>query len=351
MSFTYDDSGIRTSKTVNGVTHTYQLNGSQIVSEQWEDKLLVYLYDATGAPIGMMYRTTNYAVGDFDVFWYEKNLQGDIVAVYNSDGVACVTYKYDAWGNCTESDILTSGTNVYATSNPFRYRGYYYDTDLGMYYLQSRYYDPNTCRFINADGYVSTGQGLTGYNMYAYCGNNPVIYVDGSGNIRSHVMVTSLDGVGSSLPRYSTSIGDVIILEANTIDDDLKKLCPSAFPNCIIVFDGRNCGDDCVECNPNMQVYNSYKITNSAQQREILEILVKHDQAHPSRHTWGRTVESMLIEWDAHNDVCSAANILKALGFNISQKNIDRVMHTDFDYKDEKTTYVQYWNRVFEGVY
>ena len=68
VSFTYDDNGIRTSKTVNGVTHTYYLNGTQIVAEEWGDKLLVYLYDASGSPIGMMYRTTNYAVDQWDVF-------------------------------------------------------------------------------------------------------------------------------------------------------------------------------------------------------------------------------------------------------------------------------------------
>ena len=65
--------------------------------------------------------------------------------------------------------------------NPFMYRGYYYDHDLGMYYLNSRYYDQNTCRFINADGYISTGSGLLGYNMYAYCNNNPIKYIDPEG--------------------------------------------------------------------------------------------------------------------------------------------------------------------------
>lgn len=67
------------------------MNGSQIVAEQWSDKLIVYLYDATGAPMGMMYRTTAYAEEQWDVFWFEKNLQGDIVAVYNSDGAKVVT--------------------------------------------------------------------------------------------------------------------------------------------------------------------------------------------------------------------------------------------------------------------
>ena len=181
MSFTYDDNGIRTSKTVNGVTHTYQLNGSQIVSESWGDKLLVYLYDSTGMPIGMMYRTTSYDINDWDIFWFEKNLQGDIVAVYNETGTKVVSYNYtDAWGNYSVS-YTNGGGSTGAQYNPFRYRGYYYDTDLGMYYLQSRYYDPNTCRFINVDGQLNTDH-ILGTNLYAYCYNNPVMYVDYSGN-------------------------------------------------------------------------------------------------------------------------------------------------------------------------
>lgn len=178
MSFTYDDSGIRTSKIVNGVTHTYQLNGSQIVSEEWEDKLIVYLYDASGAPIGMMFRKTSYALNQWDVFWFSKNLQGDILSVYNSEGQQEAYYSYtDAWGN--HNDYTTVNASEGARYNPFRYRGYYYDTDLGMYYLQSRYYDPNTCRFINADSALY--HSMLGYNMYAYCENNPVNQCDFTG--------------------------------------------------------------------------------------------------------------------------------------------------------------------------
>ena len=182
MSFTYNDEGIRTSKTINGSKHTYYLIGSQIFAELWGNKLVIYLYDASGAPIGMMYRTSSYAANAFDVFYFEKNLQGDIVAVYNSSGTKVATYTYnDAWGNHTVS-YSNNGGSTGAQYNPFRYRGYYYDTDLEMYYLQSRYYDSKTCRFINADGYVSTGQGLTGYNMFAYCGNNPVMGYDPTGH-------------------------------------------------------------------------------------------------------------------------------------------------------------------------
>ena len=179
MSFTYNDDGIRTSKTVNGVKHTYQLNGSQIVSEQWGDKFIVYLYDSAGMPIGMMYRTTSYAEDQWDVFWYEKNLQGDIVAIYNESGTEVATYTYiDAWGNHTVS-YFNNGASTGAIYNPFRYRGYYYDTDIGMYYLQSRYYDAKICRFINADSALY--HSMLGYNMFAYCENNPVNYYDPTG--------------------------------------------------------------------------------------------------------------------------------------------------------------------------
>lgn len=183
MSFTYNDEGIRTSKTVNGVKHTYYLNGSQILAEEWEDKLLVYLYDASGSPIGMMYRTTSYDIQNWDVFWYEKNLQGDIVAVYSSSGIKLVTYTYDAWGNQTVK-YWNGGGSTAAQYNPFRYRGYYYDTDLRMYYLQSRYYDSKICRFISPDdtSYLGANGDLLSYNLYSYCSNDPVNFVDPSGH-------------------------------------------------------------------------------------------------------------------------------------------------------------------------
>ena len=220
MSFTYDDNGIRTSKTVNNVKHSYYLNGSQIVAEQWGDKLLVYLYDASGMPIGMMYRTTSYAVDQWDVFWFEKNLQGDIVAVYNSAGTKVATYSYtDAWGNHSVS-YTNGGGSTGAQYNPFRYRGYYYDTDLGMYYLQSRYYDAKICRFINADGYVSTGQGLIGNNMFAYCGNNPVMRVDPAGN-SWYDWVNTIAGFLNPISTL-TAIGDLAVAVAQGRWEDIK---------------------------------------------------------------------------------------------------------------------------------
>ena len=182
VSYKYNDSGIRTSKTVNGIEHIYTLNGSQIVTESWTQNnveyVIVYLYDESGAPIGMQYRTSNYAWGEFDNFFFEKNLFGDIVAVYNESGTKVITYTYDAWGNHTPNVLNSTGNNAYASYNPFRYRGYYYDTETGFYYLQSRYYNPQWGRFLNADGYVNANGDLIGFNMYAYCSNNPVMSID-----------------------------------------------------------------------------------------------------------------------------------------------------------------------------
>ena len=174
ITYTYNDEGIRLSKTVNGVKHTYQLNGSQIVSETWGVHTIFYIYDETGAIAGMRYRTSSYSEGVFDEYLFEKNLQGDIVAIYNVSGTKLVSYTYDAWGKVTTT-YSNGGASTGAQYNPFLYRGYYYDSEIGLYYLNSRYYDPSTGRFISADGELAgAGGDLRGYNLFAYCFNNPV---------------------------------------------------------------------------------------------------------------------------------------------------------------------------------
>ncbi|MBQ7346817.1 MAG: RHS repeat-associated core domain-containing protein, partial [Clostridia bacterium] len=189
LTFTYNADGIRTSKTVDGIKHEYLLNGSQILGERWTSGgvkyTLIYLYDENGSPMGLKYRTNSYAANEYDYFFFEKNLQGDIIAVYDESGTKIGSYIYDAWGVCTTSVISGNTTlenSIVRDYNPFRYRGYYYDTQTGLYYLQSRYYNPTWGRFISADGYVSTGTGLLGYNMFAYCNNNPVMLVDPTGD-------------------------------------------------------------------------------------------------------------------------------------------------------------------------
>ena len=123
-----------------------------------------------------------------------KNTLGDIVAIRDGSGNIVATYEYDAWGN------ITYQSGSIAEINPFRYRGYYYDNETGFYYLQTRYYDPEICRFINADDYelVATLAEVPGQlNLYAYCNNNPIMYVDHEGNfILSTLLIGAIVGFG-----------------------------------------------------------------------------------------------------------------------------------------------------------
>ena len=108
-------------------------------------------------------------------YYYVTNLQGDVMGFVDTNGNTVATYTYDPYGK-----VLTA-TGALAEKNPLRYRGYYYDSESGLYYLQSRYYDPATRRFVNADSYSSTGQGLIGHNMFAYCLNSSVFVKDDNG--------------------------------------------------------------------------------------------------------------------------------------------------------------------------
>ena len=153
------------------------------------DYQLTYVYDVDGAPRMLRYRTSAYTdSAKYDDFYLQTNLHGDIVAIYNAEGEQICTYTYDAWGNCTvtrKSSNTALENSIATTLNPFRYRGYYLDVETGLYYLQTRYYNPSWGRFINADGvaYLGAGDELLGYNLFSYCGNNPVMGYDPAGTL------------------------------------------------------------------------------------------------------------------------------------------------------------------------
>ena len=172
MSFKYDNAGIRTSKTVNGVETKYTYLGGTLVSQKTGDEVINFAYSAGGAPYGFSYNGQSY--------FYLLNLQGDIIGIYDGSGNVDVRYTYDSWGKVIS--VTGSLADTVGVKNPLRYRGYYYDVETKLYYLQSRYYDPETCRFINADSLLVAGDDyIQGVNMFAYCQNNPVVYYDPSG--------------------------------------------------------------------------------------------------------------------------------------------------------------------------
>ena len=171
ISYTYSSDGTRLTKTVNGVKTSYTWDGAQLVSQTTTGGDTLYFLYHGSSRVGLEYKGNTY--------YYIYNLQGDVVGLVNSSGTSVVSYTYDAWGN--PESTTGSMASTLGAANPFRYRGYYYDTESSLYYVSSRYYDPEVGRFLNADGTVSTGQGLTGTNMFAYCGNNPVCRYDFTG--------------------------------------------------------------------------------------------------------------------------------------------------------------------------
>ena len=178
LEFTYDINGQRQSKVEkkNGAAvHTtkYYYDGTKLVGENKDGTIVWYDYDESGTPVGMRLNGADYV--------FRRNLQGDITGIFDSTGTLVVEYTY---GNSWGFGITVSGSKAaeIGACNSLRYRGYYYDSESGLYYLNTRYYDPSICRFVNADGYVSTGPNSADLNMYAYCDNNPVNKFDPTGN-------------------------------------------------------------------------------------------------------------------------------------------------------------------------
>ena len=186
-NYTYNSDGIRTKKVSGSATTDYCLNGAQILAEKRGGTLINYFYTSDGTRVG--FKTGG------KVYYYVYNLQGDVTHIVDESKNIVATYRYDPFGKILN---LSSLTNI-GKLNPFRYRGYYYDTESGLYYVSSRYYNPEVGRYLNADGYVSTGQGILGNNMFAYCGNNPVNNCDPSGQFFISALLVGGLVLGSAL--------------------------------------------------------------------------------------------------------------------------------------------------------
>ena len=225
LTFEYNADGIRTKKEYADIagevpvyTDVYTVDGSKILSEQRTDeetgnviRTIYYVYDANGSVVGMKYNGVQY--------WYQKNMQGDVVRILNEGGAEVAIYTYDAWGKNLQitdkdgNDVSGNPTHI-ANINPFRYRGYYYDTETGWYYLNARYYDPNVGRFLSPDVILGANGGLQGYNLFAYCNNNPVMFADPSGNFAIFgglVLGKAAAAVAGAVATVFVTLGSVIL--------------------------------------------------------------------------------------------------------------------------------------------
>lgn len=172
VNYRYNESGIRTYKKADGIETYYYLNGSQISTMLYGASLYRFSYDSSGQLYSINFKG--------EMYYYFFNVQGNVIGLYDSDLNVVVRYTYDSWGKL----LSTTGSlaSTLGQRNPFRYRGYYYDTESGLYYLNSRYYDPETGRFINADSMLKTpNAGVLSANMFAYCENNPIMSSDSTG--------------------------------------------------------------------------------------------------------------------------------------------------------------------------
>ncbi len=213
VSFKYNYAGTRLFKTVGDKTTKYYCDGAKVIAQD-DGTDMLYFYYGTEGVTAFKYNGA--------VYHYKKDMLGNILGIYDANGQLLVKYVYDAWGNhktfaVANGEVDISGRTAYTESddtatkvailNPFRYRSYYFDIETGLYYLQTRYYDPETGRFISMDdiSYLDP-ESIHGLNLYAYCGNNPVIYADPSG----HWIETVFD-----LFSLGASFVEVVINPAN----------------------------------------------------------------------------------------------------------------------------------------
>ena len=198
IAYKYDDTGFRTQKTVNGVTTDYLVLENRILQQSDGTNTITFRYDGENKAVSINLNGTEY--------YYLRNLQEDIVGIVDAAGSLVVEYAYDAWGRLLS--ITGSLADTVGVLNPLRYRGYYYDTETGLYYLQSRYYNPEWGRFINADAVIDNSS-IIGANLYTYCLNNSVNMVDYAGYIPEWVKtfirrmaVTGIMGPGGISKYY-----------------------------------------------------------------------------------------------------------------------------------------------------
>ncbi len=200
IRYYYDHTGARVKKVVDGVTTEYRMAGSLLVSERTGDETIWYQYDSAASLVAMIIGGTRYN--------YVRNAQNDIIGLIDSTGKRVVSYKYDSWGKVVSITGTLAAT--VGQKNPFRYRGYYFDAESGMYYLQSRYYDPEIRRFISADNIIVTGTSVEyqNVNLYEYCSDNPINFQDPSG----HFILSALAGAGAYFFEAIVSLGASYLL-------------------------------------------------------------------------------------------------------------------------------------------
>ena len=204
ITYKYNLDGIRTSKIVNGIETKYYLEGSSIIFEDRNGNMIYYIYNGDEL-LGFIYNSNTY--------YYHKNIFGDIIGILDSNYNEVVTYTYNSWGLLTNKTDTT--TINLSTINPFRYRSYYYDEETNLYYLNSRYYNPEWGRFVTSDIELLANQDIISANLYQYVSNNSVVNYDKSGRFILNALAGIL--IGKELAEIGAAVAGAIASAATTV--------------------------------------------------------------------------------------------------------------------------------------
>ncbi len=298
ISFNYDGFKERIRKTVNNTVTTYKYIDNRLLVENRNGYAIRYYYSHAGV-IGFEY--------DDDIYIYEKNIQQDVIAIRNSSNQIVARYIYDAWGNhkvLNPNNTQNTSSSFIGNINPIRYRSYYYDADLKMYWLTSRYYDPRIARFISPDSWEYLNyKKLHSLNLYAYSKNNPVMYYDPSG----HSIIALFLGIVAVLSAVALAIGvsnyGKILYEKSQSNSDSADKNPildasdsnnypqtKQFDNRFTVHYLITAGSD--NAHYSLKVYDSWRYSKE----EIIEFLTYLADLYPSIN-----IDRMMNEWIWHN--------------------------------------------------
>ncbi len=341
ISYEYNADGIRIKKVVNGVTTSYTVFSGLIIEEKVEGTTgytIKYLYDDNNLLVGFIYNNETY--------YYIRTLTGEITKIVNSAKEVVGEYYYDAYGNI----ISMSSEDGIAEINPIRYKGYYYDQETNLYYCKSRYYSPEISRWISRDEieYLDPSS-ITGCNLYVYCNNNPVMYVDENGNYAfwAICVISILVVVASIIQDVIISVENQVPSGEELIKEDEVIMSSKNGIDYVIDSDGLEVHAKWDKDEESWKIYNSYLINNEDDMEKICTALYNlHPVPTAKNSTEYRTIDDMVYEWQEHNKGYLYSKRLP--DGKLKNMGVEATMHVDINPGDQgKNVYQLMWERIF----
>lgn len=322
VSYDYNIDGQRTKKTAldtetgEYITTEFFYNGEILAGQKQGDDVIIFMYDNNGDIFGFEYNGTPY--------YYVKNAQNDVWLILDENGQAVVLYQYDAWGRVTYGLDATDFGLI--AINPIMYRSYYVDLEMGMfmYYLNSRYYMADWGRFVSADSYVQTGQGMLDKNMFAYCANNPVKYCDVTGEAFGLVILFTAAVVTVAKAVVTVAANHVEnALNKKSIEKEIKsnytqEEAKTEIDNVLNKYSGYNASVSVKFDSRGVEITNSY-LVNSKYDRQKVSMIISRTEDFTERQ-----YDNLSAEWNYHN-------IMYDLSINDSISNSAKDAYLDFE--------------------